>query len=75
MRCASPVREDPNPWILQLVLLYICIRFKPSLSPENLGFSTRPMSFWQWPTYIQHIEFLAGLMCVTSVSLTFQGVS
>ena len=30
------------------------------------------MSFWQWPTYVQHVEFLAGLMCVLVSALTFQ---
>ena len=59
-----------NPGIVKLALLYICIRFKPQ-SLEGRGFSTRPMSFWQWPTYVQHIEFLAGLMCVLSAVLTF----
>jgi len=30
------------------------------------------MSFWQWPTYIQHIEFLAGLiLCETILYLIF----
>jgi len=56
--------------LAQLALLYICIRFKPYLSPENHATSTRPMSFWQWPTYIQYIEFLAGLiLCETILYL------
>jgi len=30
------------------------------------------MSFWQWPTYLQHIEFLAGLiLCETILYLIF----
>lgn len=62
-----------NPEVFKLALLYLCIRFKPYLSPENHGMSTRPMSFWQWPTYVQHVEFLAGLMCVLFGVLTFQG--
>ncbi|KAJ7623422.1 hypothetical protein FB45DRAFT_105121 [Roridomyces roridus] len=32
----------------QLALLYICILYKPRVSPENLGGSSRPFSFWQW---------------------------
>lgn len=48
----------------QLALLYICIRYRPTISPENFGTSTRPFSFWQWSTYTQYIEFLAGFMYV-----------
>ncbi|KZV69005.1 hypothetical protein PENSPDRAFT_633754 [Peniophora sp. CONT] len=47
-----------------LAMLYICLLYKPITSPENLGASTRPGSFWQWPTYAQYIEFLAGYMLV-----------
>ncbi|EPQ56418.1 hypothetical protein GLOTRDRAFT_40138 [Gloeophyllum trabeum ATCC 11539] len=50
--------------LAQLALLYICIHYRPRLSPENLGVSTRPLSFWQWGTYSQYIEFLAGYMSV-----------
>ncbi|KAI0331508.1 hypothetical protein GY45DRAFT_625809 [Cubamyces sp. BRFM 1775] len=46
----------------QLALLFICLRYRPSLSPENLGTSTRPFSFWQWSTYTQYLEFLAAFM-------------
>jgi len=56
--------------LAQLALLYICIRFRPRL--ENQGSPTRPMSFWQWPTYVQHIEFLTGLiLCETILFLIF----
>jgi solute carrier family 66, member 2 len=48
--------------IYQLALLYICIFYKPRISPENLGTSSRPFSFWQWPTYARYVEFLAGYM-------------
>jgi len=61
------------PRVSQLALLYICIRFKPRLGPGSHGLSTRPMSFWQWPTYIQHVEFLAGLMCAVFVLFMSQG--
>ncbi|EJD07553.1 uncharacterized protein FOMMEDRAFT_73213 [Fomitiporia mediterranea MF3/22] len=56
--------------LAQLALLYICLLYRPRLSPENMGISSRPFSFWQWPTYAQHIEFLAGMMCVDSYILT-----
>jgi solute carrier family 66, member 2 len=46
----------------QLALLYICVLYRPRLSPENLGASSRPLGFWQWTTYSQHVEFLAGYM-------------
>lgn len=49
--------------LIQLALLYICMLYRPRLSAENLGVSSRLYSFWQWPTYSQHIEFLAGMMC------------
>ena len=51
-----------NPERLQLALLYICIIYRPRDSPEILGKSSRPLSFWQWSSYSQYIEFLAGLM-------------
>ncbi|TDL23645.1 hypothetical protein BD410DRAFT_143564 [Rickenella mellea] len=58
--------------LAQLALLYICMRFRPRTSPENLGLSSRPFSFWQWPTYSQHVEFLAGLiLCLTILYLIF----
>jgi len=58
--------------IAQLALLYICIRYRPGLSPESLGTSTRPMSFWQWTTYTQYIEFLAAfILCQAILYLVF----
>ena len=51
---------------LQLVLLYLCLLYRPKISPENLGVSMRSYAFWQRPTYSQHLEFLAGLVCVLS---------
>ncbi|PPQ65770.1 hypothetical protein CVT26_000371 [Gymnopilus dilepis] len=54
-----------------LALLYICICYRPNTSPEAFGTSTRPLSFWQWPTYSQYIEFLAGWMCVSFLSKLF----
>ncbi|KDR67928.1 hypothetical protein GALMADRAFT_257414 [Galerina marginata CBS 339.88] len=58
--------------LAQLALLYICITFRPRTSPETLGSSARPLSFWQWPTYTQYIEFLAGLiLCQAILFLIF----
>jgi len=58
--------------LAQLALLYLCLRYRPIISPENLRSSTRPISFWQWPTYAQYIEFLAGLiLCLTIATLIF----
>ena len=62
----SPEKTDQS--VTQLVLLYICILYTPRLGPENLGNSTRPLSFWQWHNYSQYIEFLAGFMLVFSCS-------
>ncbi|KAJ7224498.1 hypothetical protein GGX14DRAFT_548951 [Mycena pura] len=53
--------------LAQLALLYICILYRPRISPENLGGSSRPFSFWQWSTYTQHIEFLAGLILFQAI--------
>ncbi|KAJ7453942.1 hypothetical protein B0H11DRAFT_264913 [Mycena galericulata] len=53
--------------LAQLALLYICILYRPRISPENLGGSSRPFSFWQWSTYTQHIEFLAGLILLQAI--------
>ncbi|EMD38869.1 hypothetical protein CERSUDRAFT_92906 [Gelatoporia subvermispora B] len=56
----------------QLALLYICTKYNSRLSPENLGVSTRPLSFWQWPTYTQYLEFLAGfILCQAILFLIF----
>ncbi|KAF8801272.1 hypothetical protein BYT27DRAFT_7115291 [Phlegmacium glaucopus] len=58
--------------LAQLVLLYICIIYRPRTSPETLTSSTRPLSFWQWSTYTQHVEFLAGLiLCQAILFLIF----
>jgi len=58
--------------LAQLALLYICIHYRPSTSPEAFGTSTRPLSFWQWPTYSQYIEFLAGwILCLAILILIF----
>ncbi|KIM74650.1 hypothetical protein PILCRDRAFT_43908, partial [Piloderma croceum F 1598] len=37
----------------------------PRISVESLTHTTRPFSFWQWHSYTQYIEFLAGFMYVT----------
>ncbi|TFY72322.1 hypothetical protein EVG20_g698 [Dentipellis fragilis] len=58
--------------VAQLALLYICIRYRPRHSPETLGTSARPFAFWQWPTYAQHVEFLAGfILCLSILILIF----
>jgi len=58
--------------LAQLALLYICIQYRPNTSPEAFGTSTRPLSFWQWPTYSQYIEFLAGwILCLAILILIF----
>ncbi|KAJ3481159.1 hypothetical protein NLI96_g7848 [Meripilus lineatus] len=58
--------------VAQLALLYICIHFRPRHSPESLGASSRPLSFWQWQTYTQYIEFLAGfIICQAILFLVF----
>ncbi|ELU43584.1 PQ-loop domain-containing protein [Rhizoctonia solani AG-1 IA] len=62
--------------LAQLALLYICIRYRPDISPESVGVSTRPYGFWQWPSYGTYIEFLAGLIVVlTIVELIFGRMS
>ncbi|CAA7269273.1 unnamed protein product [Cyclocybe aegerita] len=58
--------------LAQLALLYICIIYRPRLSTEAIAGSTRPLSFWQWPTYTQYVEFLAGLiLCQAILFLIF----
>ncbi|TFK74891.1 hypothetical protein BDN72DRAFT_955253 [Pluteus cervinus] len=55
----------------QLALLYICIMYRQGSSPESAG-SSRLWSFWQWPTYTQYVEFLAGLvLCQAILFLVF----
>ncbi|KAJ4473707.1 hypothetical protein J3R30DRAFT_3296251 [Lentinula aciculospora] len=58
--------------LAQLALLYICILYRPRVSPESLGTSNRLLSFWQWSSYTQYIEFLAGLiLCQAILFLIF----
>ncbi|KAF9449946.1 hypothetical protein P691DRAFT_511789 [Macrolepiota fuliginosa MF-IS2] len=59
--------------LAQLALLYICIHFRPKLSPEALGSSTRPFSFWQWSTYTQYIEFLCGFILCQAILFLILG--
>ncbi|KAI0305949.1 hypothetical protein B0F90DRAFT_1694838 [Multifurca ochricompacta] len=59
--------------LCQLALLYICVRYRPRLSSENLGSSSRPLSFWQWTTYSQHIEFLAGYIVFLTILVLIFG--
>ncbi|KAF5383528.1 hypothetical protein D9615_003696 [Tricholomella constricta] len=61
--------------LAQLALLYICILYRPRISPENLGGSTRPLSFWQWYSYTQYIEFLAGLILCQAILFLILGRS
>ncbi|KIM68077.1 hypothetical protein SCLCIDRAFT_1209461 [Scleroderma citrinum Foug A] len=58
--------------LAQLALLYICIRYRPHVSPEAYGQSGRLLQFWQWPLYTQYIEFLAGfILCSAILYLIF----
>ncbi|KAH9935861.1 uncharacterized protein BXZ73DRAFT_89360 [Epithele typhae] len=61
--------------LAQLVLLYICIRFRPKLSPENLGVSIRPLSFWQWSNYTQYLEFLVAFVLCQAILFLILGRS
>ncbi|ESK97733.1 pq loop repeat protein [Moniliophthora roreri MCA 2997] len=61
--------------IAQLGLLYICILYRPKASPENLGTSGRPYSFWQWNSYTQYLEFLAGLILLEAILFLIFGRS
>jgi len=57
----------------QLALLYICVLYRPRLSTENLGVSSRPLGFWQWTNYSQHIEFLAGYIVLLTILVLIFG--
>ncbi|KAH9975867.1 hypothetical protein BGW80DRAFT_1168805 [Lactifluus volemus] len=59
--------------LCQVILLYICVLYRPRITPENLGTSSRPLSFWQWPTYSQHIEFLAGFIVFLTILVLIFG--
>ncbi|KAF9048268.1 hypothetical protein BDZ89DRAFT_757224 [Hymenopellis radicata] len=61
--------------VAQLALLYICILYRPKIAPESLGTSTRPFSFWQWSTYTQYIEFLAGFILLQAILFLIFGRS
>ncbi|KAI9511534.1 hypothetical protein F5148DRAFT_1280643 [Russula earlei] len=61
--------------LCQLALLYICVLYRPRLSPENFGVSSRPLGFWQWTTYSQHIEFLAGYIVLLTILVLIFGRS
>ncbi|KAG8951820.1 hypothetical protein FRC04_005512 [Tulasnella sp. 424] len=60
--------------LAQLALLYICIRYRPTDSPEaHSSTSTRPFGFWQWKLYSQYIEFLAALIIVLTIAVLIFG--
>jgi len=61
--------------LAQLALLYICIIYRPRSSPEIVSSSTRPLSFWQWSTYTQYIEFLAGFILSQAILFLIFGRS
>ncbi|KAH8093732.1 hypothetical protein BXZ70DRAFT_948955 [Cristinia sonorae] len=61
--------------VAQLALLYICVKYRPRTSPESMGLSSRPWSFWQWPSYTQYIEFLAGFILLQSILFLIFGRS
>jgi len=60
----APITHYRGLKLSQLALLYICVLYRPRSTAENLGVSSRPLGFWQWTNYSQHIEFLAGYMYV-----------
>ncbi|KAI6044210.1 hypothetical protein EDC04DRAFT_2643455 [Pisolithus marmoratus] len=60
--------------LAQLALLYICIRYRPRSSPDTCG-SGRPFAFWHWPSYTQHIEFLAGFILISAIAYLIFGRS
>ncbi|KAG6335805.1 hypothetical protein ID866_3283 [Astraeus odoratus] len=58
--------------LAQLALLYICIRYRPHVSSETYEQSALPYTFWQWRSYAQYIEFLAGfILCSAILYLIF----
>ncbi|KAH8832377.1 hypothetical protein DL96DRAFT_1581828 [Flagelloscypha sp. PMI_526] len=59
----------------QLILLYICILYRPLAAPETLGMSTRPFSFWQWNRYVQYLESLAAYITVLTIFILVLGRS
>ncbi|KAF9518342.1 hypothetical protein BS47DRAFT_1371132 [Hydnum rufescens UP504] len=59
--------------IAQLVLLYICIRYRPPGNPESIGKSSRVIGFWQWPTYSQYVEFLSAYIIVMTILILIFG--
>ncbi|KAI6112856.1 hypothetical protein F5141DRAFT_1188130 [Pisolithus sp. B1] len=61
--------------LAQLALLYICIRYRPRSSPDMCGESGRPFAFWQWPSYAQYIEFLAGFILISAIAYLIFGRS
>lgn len=48
--------------LTQSALLYVCLLYNPPVSRELSGTSARPFRFWQWSTFTQYIEFLAGFI-------------
>ncbi|KAF7430594.1 hypothetical protein PC9H_006302 [Pleurotus ostreatus] len=59
----------------QIALLFICLKYRPRISSESLGGSSRPLSFWQWATFTQYIEFLAGFILVQGIAFLIFGRS
>ncbi|KAI0296019.1 hypothetical protein BC826DRAFT_1091258 [Russula brevipes] len=59
--------------LCQLALLYICVLYCPRTGSENLGPPLRPLGFWQWTSYSQHIEFLAGYIVLLTILVLIFG--
>jgi len=58
--------------VTQLVLLYICVIYRPATKPDSYGLSKRPFSFWQWTSFSRYIEFLVALtLCLAILELIF----
>ncbi|KAG9312891.1 hypothetical protein JVU11DRAFT_6324 [Chiua virens] len=58
--------------VTQLALLFICLHYHPKSRTGSYESSPRPFSFWQWPSYTQYVECLAGvILCSTIIFLIF----
>ncbi|KAG6381525.1 hypothetical protein JVT61DRAFT_112 [Boletus reticuloceps] len=57
----------------QLALLFICLHYRPRVTPGSYAPSPRPFAFWQWSSYTQYIECLASIiLCSAIIFLIFE---
>ncbi|KAF8449129.1 hypothetical protein L210DRAFT_3389413 [Boletus edulis BED1] len=59
--------------VAQLALLFVCLHYRPRVTPGSYAPSPRPFSFWQWSSYTQYIECLASIILCSAITFLIFG--